>query len=45
VYFILKSMEQDRTFRPRPQYPTEGPDYRILKLKGTGLAIRSTRND
>jgi len=32
VYFILKSMEQGPTFGSRePKYPTEDPDYRILK--------------
>ena len=32
VYFILKSMEQGPTFRSRrPQYPTDDPDYRIIK--------------
>src|SRR5215831_15289796 len=32
VYFILKSMEQGPTFRScRPRYPTEDPNYRILK--------------
>lgn len=32
VYFILKSMEQGPTFRSlEPKYPTEDPDYRILK--------------
>jgi hypothetical protein len=31
VYFIFKSMEQDRTFRISvPKYPTEDPNYRIL---------------
>ncbi len=32
VYFIFKSLEQGPTFRSRlPQYPTDDPDYRILK--------------
>jgi hypothetical protein len=32
VYFILKSMEQGPTFRSLvPKYPTDDPDYRILK--------------
>ncbi|MEW6744177.1 MAG: hypothetical protein AB1486_15600 [Planctomycetota bacterium] len=32
VYFIFKSMEQGPTFRSvTPKYPTEDPDYRILK--------------
>jgi hypothetical protein len=32
VYFILKSMEQGPTFRSVvPKYPTDDPDYRILK--------------
>jgi hypothetical protein len=32
VYFILKSMEQGPTFRSvMPKYPTDDPDYRILK--------------
>jgi hypothetical protein len=32
VYFILKSMEQGPTFRSvEPKYPTEDPNYRILK--------------
>ena len=31
VYFILKSMEQGRTFRiTLPKYPTRDPNYRIL---------------
>jgi len=31
VYFIFKSMEQDRTFRISvPKYPTQDPNYRIL---------------
>jgi len=31
VYFILKSMEQGRTFRISvPKYPTSDPNYRIL---------------
>ena len=31
VYFILKSMEQGRTFRIGvPKFPTEDPNYRIL---------------
>jgi hypothetical protein len=32
VYFIFKSLEQGPTFRSAPpQYPTDDPDYRILK--------------
>lgn len=32
VYFIFKSMEQGPTFRSLlPKYPTEDPDYRILR--------------
>lgn len=32
VYFIMKSMEQGNTFRStEPKYPTEDPNYRILK--------------
>ncbi len=32
VYFILKSMEQGNTFRSvEPKYPTEDPNYRIVK--------------
>jgi hypothetical protein len=32
VYFIFKSMEQGPTFRSvPPKYPTDDPDYRILK--------------
>ena len=32
VYFIFKSMEQGPTFRSvPPKFPTEDPDYRILK--------------
>jgi hypothetical protein len=31
VYFVLKSMEQGRTFRITvPKYPTQDPNYRIL---------------
>jgi hypothetical protein len=31
VYFVLKSMEQGRTFRiTMPKYPTQDPNYRIL---------------
>jgi hypothetical protein len=36
VYFILKSMEQGPTFRSlEPKYPTEDPNYRILKRHRT----------
>src|SRR3989442_4311131 len=32
VYFIFKSLEQGPTFRSLlPKFPTEDPDYRILK--------------
>ena len=34
VYFIFKSMEQGSTFRSvEPKYPTDDPNYRILKRK------------
>ena len=34
VYFIFKVMEQGPTFRSSPpKYPTDDPDYRILKRK------------
>ena len=34
VYFILKSMEAGPTFRSLlPRFPTEDPDYRLLKRK------------
>jgi hypothetical protein len=34
VYFIFKSMEQGPTFRSvPPKFPTEDPDYRIIKRK------------
>jgi hypothetical protein len=36
VYFIFKSMEQGPTFLSRmPKFPTEDPDYRILKRTRT----------
>jgi hypothetical protein len=36
VYFILKSMEQGPTFRSlSPKFPTDDPDYRILKRHRT----------
>lgn len=32
VYFVIKSMEQGSTFRSvKPIYPTQNPDYRIIK--------------
>ncbi len=34
VYFIFRSMEQGSTFRScPPKYPTDDPDYRILKRR------------
>jgi hypothetical protein len=36
VYFILKSLEQGPTFHSRlPKYPTDDPDYRILRRTRT----------
>jgi hypothetical protein len=36
VYFILKSLEQGPTFHSRlPKYPTNDPDYRILRRTRT----------
>ena len=45
VYFILKSMEQGRTFRCGvPKFPTQDPNHRILaRLPGCGQARQKSR--